>query len=166
MKPTLIALLSLGFVLGCGKNEKPVELPAITVPDKKTKKYSEDIIESKIRAQLNKTKGRLAQKDYLKVKQLNIQGQGVVDISLLAKLPNLEYLSAGGNPISDISPLKQLVKLKDLDLSNTQVTNLTNIMQMDHLIYLDLTETLYLKESEIEAIKKAMPNCTILHGTK
>jgi Leucine-rich repeat (LRR) protein len=71
-----------------------------------------------------------------------LESLSITDLSPLGGLATIEDLNISSNKISDLSPLAGLINLRDLDVSDNP--NLT----------LD----------EINKLKKALPNCTIIHN--
>lgn len=122
------------------------------------------------------------------IKELSFIGTGLSDISPLAELNNIEYLViASGNrsinSLVDISPLANLDKLTYLRLNNNEITDISSLSGLTNLTYLNLSnnpiEDIFLLKglknvenliiggyypielSNLEEIKKILPNCTI-----
>ncbi len=81
------------------------------------------------------------QKPELGKRSLILNGCQVSDLSPLAKLSTLEFLSLSNTQVSDLSPLAKLSTLKSLDLLNTQVSDLSPLAKLPTLKFLDLNYT-------------------------
>ena len=113
---------------------------------------------------------------------LRLRWNQISDISTLSGLTNLTKLDLSYNQISDLSALSGLTNLTSLDLGNNQISNISALSELKNLTYLSLwgnqisdisvlsgltnIEILYLNnnpisESDIEALKSALPNCEI-----
>ena len=74
------------------------------------------------------------------IKQLNLWGLQVSDISILSKLPLLETISLSMNQIKDISIFKNMKNIKELYLSDNQISdygqieNLKNCQKLEKLV--------------------------------
>ena len=92
---------------------------------------------------------------------LSLSNNRISDISALSKLTNLTELSLDINLISDISALAELKNLTSLELFENQISDITPLMKLTNLKYLNLTNN-PISESDIEALKAALPNCDIM----
>jgi Leucine-rich repeat (LRR) protein len=72
------------------------------------------------------------------LKWLTVRGNQINDISLLAGLTNLRTLYLEGNQISDISALSSLTKLFHLNLRDNQISDITPLAGLTDLIRLNL----------------------------
>ena len=107
------------------------------------------------------------------------------DITPLAELKGLIYLSLYDCPISDISPLMELTNLDWLNLDDTKVSDISPLRNLTNLSYLsfegskvsDLTPLYGLKNlkgvqlwntplslTQINELQEALPNCIIYHN--
>ncbi len=93
---------------------------------------------------------------------LEFSDNQISDISALSGLTNLELLRLGNNQISDINALSGLNNLTDLSLIQNQISDISVLSGLTNLtnLYLDFNK---ISESDIEALKKSLPNCEI-HG--
>jgi internalin A len=124
-------------------------------------------LEAEVRRRLEKPEGDIKLSELAKIKALNLARAGVSvdyldpcifphltglrdlflgpgklsDISLLAKLENLEALRASMNQISDVSPLSGLTKLDRLDLGRTQVKDVKPLSGLSNLTEVMLDNT-------------------------
>jgi len=83
---------------------------------------------------------------------LDIFGNDINDISLLAPLTDLVSLNLQSLNITDISVLKNMTKLENVDISNTQVIDLTplsNLVNLKKLILSNIPTTDYSSLAEI-----------------
>ncbi|MBE6997626.1 MAG: hypothetical protein E7427_05600 [Ruminococcaceae bacterium] len=71
------------------------------------------------------------------VKELNLGGLGITDISALSDCTELEKLDLRDNKIEDISPLVELPNLKWLCIWNNKVTDINPLLSLRGLEYLD-----------------------------
>lgn len=77
------------------------------------------------------------------VKELNLSGRGIKDISALSQCGNLKRLNLSGNKITDISPLVNLPSLEWLDVSNNDIADLNPLISISTL------RTLYARGNRI-----------------
>lgn len=77
------------------------------------------------------------------VKELNLSGTGIKDISALSCCGNLRKLNLSGNRISDISPLVNIPSLEWLDVSDNAISDLNPLISISTL------RTLYAKDNKI-----------------
>lgn len=73
------------------------------------------------------------------VKNLNLSGCGITDISLLSLCTELEKLDLSGNSVKDLTPLMDITGLKSLNLENNKVSDLKPLMGLKKLEYLNLS---------------------------
>lgn len=73
------------------------------------------------------------------VKELDLSGCDVHDITLLSACTKLEKLDLSDNSISDISALVDLPNLKELDISNNRISDISPLMSVPKLEYLNLS---------------------------
>ncbi len=98
--------------------------------------------------------------DFTKLQSLNLSLNNISDISALSGLTNLTTLNLGGNQISDISALSELTNLTELFLWKNQISDVSALSGLTNLTYLVLNDN-PIAESDIEALKSALPNCDI-----
>ena len=72
------------------------------------------------------------------VKELNLSGKGITDISVLRHCTQLERLDLSNNNISYIGALESVRTLKWLNLSNNKIANVSSLDVLTHLTYLDI----------------------------
>jgi len=90
-------------------------------------------------------------------------GNEIEDISALEGLKSLKVLSLDANEaITDISALSSLTSLEKLRLGCTMVKDVTPLMGLENIkeIFLRLCEEL--AESDVQALREALPDCEIL----
>ena len=80
------------------------------------------------------------------LKQLDLEGNGLSDISALAEYTGLTVLGIADNRVKDISPLSGLVKLQELNVKNNEIEDISPLKDMKEL------RTLYLWENQVENI--------------
>jgi hypothetical protein len=93
---------------------------------------------------------------------LDLDSTKVRDLSPLAGLVNLELIDLGNTQVSDLAPLSGLINLESLDLRETPVSDLTPLASLKNLKIVQLNTSRVTKE-QVEALQKALPNCTIDH---
>ncbi len=98
-------------------------------------------IEEAIRAEIEKPTGELTEADHEEVEKLDLQESQISDLSALVGLKELKRLDLFNNQISDASALRELTKLK----------------------VLLLRENPNLAKAQIDKLKEALPDCTIVH---
>ena len=86
----------------------------------------------------------------------------VTDISVLAELPDLEYVELFMQDITDISALANHTKLLDLNLCHNNITDLTPLYSCVNLERLWISYNPNLTEEELDAFRAALPNCTVV----
>ena len=104
--------------------------PAIT--------QDERLIRQAIGEILNKPSSELIQEDFNKITRLSIHSEGLLDISLIGNLPNLEELELPHNQIKELGPLRNLKSLEYLNLAGNRITDLDPIMNLPKLKILHL----------------------------
>jgi Leucine-rich repeat (LRR) protein len=80
----------------------------------------------------------LTREDLVKVKELDLSGKGLSDLSPLAGLTGTKSLYLNNNPGSDIAPLSGLKGLWALSLSRCRIVSLTPLRNLNGLVYLNL----------------------------
>ena len=80
------------------------------------------------------------------LKELDLSGNKIADLSPLAGLTHLEWLNLSSNRISDLKPLAGLVNLQVLNLSRNRLNDLTALAGMIQL------KELYLQHNQIHDI--------------
>jgi Leucine-rich repeat (LRR) protein len=87
----------------------------------------------------------------------------VTDISVLAQLPDLEYVELFMQGITDISALENHDKLLDLNLATNNVTDLSPLYSCPNLQRLWISSNPTLTEEEIEAFRQQVPGCEVVY---
>ncbi|KPI89239.1 hypothetical protein ABL78_1662 [Leptomonas seymouri] len=64
------------------------------------------------------------------VKRLDLWGEGLADISFVAKLPNLEVLSLAANNVSSLKPLRKCSSLEELYLRKNKINTLREVTML------------------------------------
>ncbi len=88
------------------------------------------------------------------IKKMDLQNQGITDISVLKYFTGLEELNLSNNSLSSIEVLSQLTKLKKLNLSNCKLKDVTALSTLDNLEYLDLTSNKKLSEEQLDRLSR------------
>lgn len=104
-------------------------------------------LEKAIRNQISKPEGDLYIGDVQKIKMLNAQYYGILDLSGIKKLKELEALYLDGNAIDDVSELKYLANLEVLSLTDNKLTKIDSLGKLTKL------NTLWLNGNSINDFK-------------
>lgn len=80
----------------------------------------------------------LTRDDLGKVKELDLSGKSLSDLSPLAGLTEIKSLYLNNNPLSDIASLSDLRDLWALSLNRCQLVDLTPLKNLNGLVYLNL----------------------------
>ena len=94
---------------------------------------------------------------------LGLKNIQLTDVSPLKELTQLKWLYLQDNRIKDVSPLKELMKLEWLYLQDNRISDVSPLKELTQLRYLYLQDNLDLSKAQIDALQKALPNCTIEH---
>jgi len=94
---------------------------------------------------------------------LDLKNIQLTDVSPLKELTQLEWLYLQDNRIKDVSPLKELTKLEWLYLQDNRIKDVSPLKELTELRYLFLQDNPDLSKAQIDALQKALPNCTIEH---
>lgn len=73
------------------------------------------------------------------VKELDLSGCGIKDISVLSVCTQLKTLDLSGNSITDISALVDIPGLTELDLSHNSISDISPLMSVTALEYLNIS---------------------------
>lgn len=92
---------------------------------------------------------------------LSLTGNDISDFSPIKDLTNLKNLSLYGTKISDLSPLANLKKLNTLRLGLNEISDISPLIELKSLKKLDLGLNFDLSESQIETLRKSLPDCEI-----
>lgn len=98
------------------------------------------------------------------LEKLDLSDNGIGNIYMLIYSRSrftLRQLDLSGNEIEDITPLAQLTALEKLDLSGNRIGNLTALLGLTELRELDL-EGNPLTQEQIDGLSAALPDCRIL----
>ncbi|KAJ3036994.1 hypothetical protein HK097_003646, partial [Rhizophlyctis rosea] len=102
------------------------------------------------------------------VKNLNLWGQNLSDVSILKNLPNLEVVSLALNSLTSLSAFSNLPNLRELYLRRNQIAD---IREISHLQSLQSLKILWLSENPVaeqdpvayrRAVVKAVPWLEVL----
>ena len=85
----------------------------------------------------------------------------VTDISVLAELPELEYVELFMQGITDISPLANHTELLDLNLCHNKIEDFSPLYSCVNLERLYISYNPGLNDEAIAALREALPNCLI-----
>lgn len=101
------------------------------------------------------------------IRSLKLQSmENLTDLSFLTELRELEFLMIYdlSDDFTDISVLSELVWLENLSINNISVDDFSPLYSLRQLKSLDLTSTA-LTQSQYDALKTALPDCTIKNVT-
>ena len=85
----------------------------------------------------------------------------VTDISILADLPDLEYVELFMQGITDLTPLAGHEKLLDLNLCHNKIEDFSPLYTCTNLERLYISYNPGLNDEAIAALRAALPNCLI-----
>ena len=128
-----------------------------------------EIIEGKVRMELDKYAGELTKLDLAKVNMIVFDEHEITDTSALTDLANLTQLKTLGIPnngLSDLGFLKGLTQLEHLDLQSNKITDLSPLAKLTKLKFIGLGSNPSLTKAQIEKLQKALPKCEISHNAK
>ncbi|KAI8817539.1 uncharacterized protein EV422DRAFT_217377 [Fimicolochytrium jonesii] len=89
---------------------------------------------------------RTAITDLASVRNLNLWGQNLSDVSILQRLPNLEVLSLAINSLTTLTSFKNLNNLVELYLRRN---NISDIREVQHIRHLPKLRVLWLSENPL-----------------
>lgn len=97
---------------------------------------------------------------------LDLDGNQVTDVSSLSMMTGLKKLWLSNNPIDTVSPLRTLTGLTGLGLNNTGLTDaqLTYLEKLTALTDLRIEKNPKLTGEAVDALKQALPNCSVTHS--
>ena len=85
----------------------------------------------------------------------------VTDISVLADLPDLEYVELFMQNITDLTPLANHTKLLDLNLCHNKIEDFSPLYSCTSLERLYISYNPGLNDEAVAALQEALPNCLI-----
>ena len=85
----------------------------------------------------------------------------VTDISVLADLPDLEYVELFMQGITDLTPLANHTKLLDLNLCHNKIEDFSPLYTCTNLERLYISYNPGLNDEAVAALQAALPNCLI-----
>ncbi len=91
---------------------------------------------------------------------LTLSNNRITSVAALSSLNTLVTLDLSNNEISNLNPLKTLSNLRTLYLDGNPIENFTPLYSMTGLRTLSIRD-IELTESELEELKKALPDCDI-----
>lgn len=124
---SLAVLLSFCFLLtsDCGDNKDSI--------------FHDKNLERAIRAELGISKSQsISPTDLLAITKLDLNNEGIEDLSGLEYCGNLTELYLQSNKISDLLPLSTLTRLDLLDLQNNKISDLSPLSTLTSLRSLNL----------------------------
>jgi Leucine-rich repeat (LRR) protein len=68
--------------------------------------------------------------------------------------------------VIDLAPLRALKQVEKIHLGTNKITDLTPLIGLARLREIDFRDNPALTKSQIEQLKKAHPNCGILHNAR
>tara|TARA_B100001123_G_C14947267_1_gene882247 strand:+ start:81 stop:698 length:618 start_codon:yes stop_codon:yes gene_type:complete len=134
-------LIWLGVaILLISLNRKQPKLPSIiqTTPPLNAEE-SMKVIETAIRKATKKSTGKLTEADFEKMTVMDLQGKGLTSVKFLEKL----------------------TQLTDLNLLENQLTSVNGLEKLTQLEWLNLEDNPDLTKTQVDKLKKALPNCDI-----
>ena len=83
-------------------------------------------------------RSRLGTDNFESIKNLNLWGNNIDDISLLSEMPLLEIISLSMNHIKDLSVFRNLKNLRELYLKDNQITDFNQIENLKNCLKLEI----------------------------
>src|SRR3989344_5560226 len=90
-------------------------------------------LKAALRQALCQPNGDITTADLATLTSLNLNEQGITDLTGLEHAVNLQYLDFYRNQVSDLTPLARLVNLYYMYFDNTQVSDLTSLARLVNL---------------------------------
>jgi Leucine-rich repeat (LRR) protein len=149
MKATLLLIMAVALVGGCGKSaeEKAAKAKAEAAAEAKAGAWVSDPndpnnvkIEKAIRYELYSHTGELTKADLEKVTELTFLESKLTDVKDLEKLTQLTKLFFNANQLTNVKVLEKLTQLEELDLSDNQLTDVKGLENLTQLKDLDLSK--------------------------
>lgn len=100
--------------------------------------FKDTNLEQEIRTIINKSTGDIYKSDVENIKELDIELDGIQDISGIENLSNLQKLDLYGNKISDLTPLQNLTNIQELNLGYNKLNDITVLKNLTNLKKLNL----------------------------
>lgn len=137
----IVAFVSLLFLApGCGPSgttgPDPPESDSVEIY------FPDPALETAIRMRIGKAKGPVYTSDLATLGQVELNSQGITNLSGLEHLTSVHTLSLANNFVTDLAPISGLTTLTELHLSNNLVTDLTPISGLTSLTKLYLTRNI------------------------
>ena len=79
--------------------------------------------------------------------------------------PSVREVDLRGTPVTDLSPLAGLKNLDLLYLRNTQVSDLSPLAELKNLKWL-LLGNMSVSDEDVQELRQALPNCEIIHSIR
>jgi len=118
-----------------------VEFPTEEIAAVVGKSKDTDIVMEAVARQLNKKTDELTDDDCCRIKELNLSGSGISDLSPIKDFTNLQVLDLQSTQVTDVEPLASLRKLHTLDLRDTPLSNIGVLAGLTDLGILFLSDT-------------------------
>lgn len=100
--------------------------------------FKDEYLEKAIRTAVNKPTDTIYKSDVASITKLDVNYNGITDISGIENLTNLRTLDLNYNNISDISGLKNLTNLHTLNLGNNKIIDISSLKGLSNLDILNL----------------------------
>lgn len=147
-------------VMGCGGG---TSLPPIETFDsfndwcthRRGLSPEQQIVVNVLLDQVNHQNCNVAEAKLKTLTKLDLSGQGLTDISPLARLPQLTKLDLGNNQITNISPLTRLNQLEDLVLDSNQIAHISTLRSLTNLTHLRLSQNEISDITSLDALTTA-----------
>ncbi|HEX5168405.1 MAG TPA: leucine-rich repeat domain-containing protein [Cyclobacteriaceae bacterium] len=92
--------------------------------------------------------------EFVRLKELNVSGSAINDLTPLATLKSLRSLHLSNSPVEDVEALSELSELEDLDLSNTPIDELKVIGKLSKLRKFNCSGTQIKKLDALENLEQ------------
>lgn len=135
-------IIKRAIALSLLRLEHPMQPVTIPTSEFNNEKYLQKAMQQHIDEYFSHMKrpSQLARRDYKKIKELYISDPNVYDITLLAKLTNLEELELYNANVSSLEPISNLTNIRELKLRKVRVSSLEPLAKLTNLRMLHIFE--------------------------
>lgn len=94
---------------------------------------------------------------FTELEWLDLSGNKITDLSIIAKLPNLKRLYVSNNAITDVSPLSSCQSLEFVGMRGNQISSADALFELPNIKYLHLTD------NKIQSISKLSDSLLLVY---
>lgn len=111
----------------------------VACTEEKTVEFGDVNLEKAVRENMDKPKGKITEKDVLKIEKLDASDKDIVDLEGIENLTNLKWLDMSGNKVKRLDGLENLTNMEELVLSNNKIVSIKPLKNLKGLRSLDLS---------------------------